>query len=53
LLGLKILNDCVIEPAVVKTVSKCNVSAEVWIKASGLVIKEDFLQDAINNAAVL
>jgi hypothetical protein len=35
----------VIEPTVVKTVSKDNVSALVYNLASGLVIKDSFLQD--------
>jgi hypothetical protein len=42
---LNILNDLVIEPTVVKTVSKDNVSALVYNLASGLVIKDSFLQD--------
>jgi hypothetical protein len=44
-LRLKILNDWVIEPVVVKTVSKCNVSEEKVTKASALSIKEVLRQE--------
>jgi hypothetical protein len=39
---LNILKDCVIDPTVVKTVSKDKVSASVYNVASGLVINESF-----------
>jgi len=38
----------VIEPVPVKTVSKCKVSVEVNSNASGVVMKEVFLQDMVN-----
>ena len=40
-----IFTDCVTEPVLVKTVSKKIVSAEKFIDASGLVIKEFFLHE--------
>jgi hypothetical protein len=45
-LSLKILKDWVMEPTVVKTVSKDNVSALVDNEASWLVINEFFLHEA-------
>ena len=39
-----ILNDCVTEPVVVNTVSYFTVSAVIVIRASGLVMKDSFLQ---------
>jgi len=42
---LNILKDWVIEPTVVKTVSKDKVSALVYKLALGLVMKESFLQE--------
>jgi hypothetical protein len=45
LLLLKILKDWVMEPTVVKTVSKDNVSKLVYNVASGLVVNESFLQE--------
>ena len=44
---LKILNDFVIEPTEVKTVSKVKLSALKPSIACGLVIKESFLQEHI------
>src|SRR5258706_12871381 len=44
LLGLKILNDSIIEPAEVKTVSKLNVSALILTNAWEFVMKS-FLQE--------
>ena len=41
-----ILNDCVTDPALVKTVSYFIVSAVIATEASGLVIKLSFLQAA-------
>src|SRR5258706_2465085 len=46
LFSLIILNDCVTEPAVVKTVSYFIVSAVILNAASGLVINVSFLQAA-------
>lgn len=40
-----ILKDWVTEPVVVKTVSYFNVSAEIATCASGLVMKDSFLQE--------
>jgi hypothetical protein len=42
---LNILKDCVIDPTVVKTVSKDKVSASVDNVAAELVIKESFLHE--------
>lgn len=50
LLLLKILKDCVTEPTVVKTVSNDKVSILVYNVASGLVVKESFLQEKNNMA---
>ncbi len=43
-LSLKILKACIIEPVVVNTVSNFISSAEILTCASGLVIKDSFLQ---------
>jgi hypothetical protein len=43
-----ILNDCVTEPILVKTVSKVKLSTLVPSLASPLVIKLSFLQDMIH-----
>lgn len=48
LLLLKILKDWVTEPTVVKTVSNDKVSILVYNLASGLVVKESFLQEKNN-----
>ncbi len=46
LFSLMILNDLVMEPAVVKTVSYFKLSVLVRSKASELLMKESFLQEA-------
>jgi len=47
---LNILKDCVIDPTVVKTVSKDKVSASIYNVEAELVIKEFFLHDKNINA---